>query len=68
MTRQGYMFFIGDTPMNCVDGWRLFRDKEAANRYLSPHDVAMSNACGAVDCVFLRRVRVTVEVVNERQA
>lgn len=60
---EGYMFFIGDTPMNCVDGWRMFWDRGLADGYLKPEDVDRANNDG-LSKVTLRRVRVAVEVVE----
>lgn len=63
MTTEGYMFFIGDTPMNCVGSWRVFWDEDVAYRYLKPGDLPRTNVLD-VPRPTLRRVRVTVEVVE----
>lgn len=53
---EGYMFFIGDTPMNCAGGWRMFWSEDIAYSYLKPDERLPETT--------LRRVRVAVEVVE----
>ena len=68
MTRTGYMFFVGDEPMNCVGSWRVFQTEEQANDYLRPDDRERANREAAWKRlgleVSLRRVTVEIKVVD----